>query len=449
MTSPDLQSKPTDHCPVPRKSPARIKLIIRDPSKLAVELALRFGGEVINADAMQIYKGLPIMTNKMTTIEQRGVPHHLLGALDEEQDIWPVSKFKSEATEIIHAIRQRGRLPIVVGGTHYYIDSLLFNCYAVPTDEEQPKEGEGEDYQGSAEHHPLLDGPPELILRRLREVDPVMADRWHPNETRKIRRSLEIYVQTGRRASDIYAEQERQRVERKKSNASWPALIFWVYTEPTTLEDRLRKRVDKMMGRGLLAEAEAKFDRLRELEANGTHVDKSKGIWQSVGMSDLEPFLNSAGRNKSLLGDCLEAMKVSTRKCAKNQLRWIRGKTIPALEEAGAKDCLYLVDTTDLSQWGANVVEPAAQVVGKYLDGAALPAPMSLSTTAQNVLVDSSHRKGVPCRKFCDVCKRPFTILQEWEAHLASRPHRRAVAGARRRALVVVAPDVEADAVSG
>src|SRR5689334_20221731 len=116
-----------------RRAPASRMSVLMSPaqaetdhSKLAVELATRYNGEIINADAMQMYKGLPIITNKLTTEEQRGIPHHLLGSIELHEDPWVVTQFKKEATRIISEIRGRGKLPIVVGGTSYYLDGLLF-----------------------------------------------------------------------------------------------------------------------------------------------------------------------------------------------------------------------------------------------------------------------------------------------------------------------------------
>ncbi|KAJ2901660.1 tRNA isopentenyltransferase [Zalerion maritima] len=396
-------------------------------SDLAVELALRFNGEIINADAMQMYRGMPIVTNKMTVEEQRGVPHHLLGIIDVNTDTWDISKFKPEASAIIHDIRKRGRLPIVVGGTHYYVDSLLFNDRAIEV--EEPADSE-------LSEHPILNGPPELIYQKLREVDPIMADRWHPNEIRKIRRSLQIFLRTGRRASDIYAEQERKRFENQQE-APWPALLFWVYTEPETLEERLRTRVDKMVDRGVLDEVQSQLDSFSQAASAKKNIDYTKGIWQSVGPKELKPYFKSAAKEPRLLNECLENMKVATRQCAKGQLRYIRLRTIRGLEQHGLSDSLYLVDSSDLSQWKEDVVEPAMQITNNFLAGTPLPLPTAVSTTARAVLLDNSHKKGVHCRKVCDTCNRTFTMEHEWEKHLKGRNHRRALQRARRRALVV------------
>ncbi|PHH84474.1 hypothetical protein CDD83_1891 [Cordyceps sp. RAO-2017] len=115
----------------PRRAPAEPLVVVlgatgTGKSELAVELATRFRGEIINADAMQLYEGLPILTNKMPVAERRGVPHHLLGHISAGDAPWDVDAFKRAATALMADIRRRGRLPILVGGTHYYVDPLLF-----------------------------------------------------------------------------------------------------------------------------------------------------------------------------------------------------------------------------------------------------------------------------------------------------------------------------------
>lgn len=161
-------------------------------SKLAIELATRFRGEIINADAMQLYKGLPIITNKVPVNERNGIPHHLLDHISIDKEPWSVDDFKREATKAIQEIRGRGKLPILVGGTQYYVNPLLFP--EVTLDEVQGD---------SSQTFPVLEDSTEAMLQELKRVDPAMAERWHPNDRRKIRRSLEIYLQTGRPASEF------------------------------------------------------------------------------------------------------------------------------------------------------------------------------------------------------------------------------------------------------
>lgn len=384
---------------------------------------------------MQMYTGLPIMTNKTTTTEQKGIPHHLLGMIDRCQEAWHASKFKLEANRVITEIRNRGCLPIMVGGTHYYIDSLLFQERLVHFEPSETSENQVNTAEG---RHPILDGPPELMLKMLKEVDPIMADRWHPNETRRIQRSLEIYLQTGRKASELYEEQRKIPVRSPNSDLGAP-LLFWVHSEFEVLEQRLRTRIDKMVSRGLLTEAEDQLVELYTMEKQQNRkIDRAYGIWQSIGLKELEPYFQTLPRSPKKLDECLETMKTATRQYAKSQLRWIKSKTIPSLRRNDMMDLLFVVDSSDLSRWKETAIEPALDITAKYLTEQSLPSPSSLSSTAQKVLQENVHQKAVFCREYCDVCNRVFTIQYEWEQHKRSRGHRKVLQRKRRQALVLV-----------
>ncbi|OAA58986.1 tRNA isopentenyltransferase [Niveomyces insectorum RCEF 264] len=511
-------------------------------SDLAVELACQFNGEIINADAMQMYRGLPVTTNKIATAEQRGVPHHLLGTIGLDEPTWRIDRFKQEATRTIRVIRERGRLPIVVGGSQYYTDGLLFEDRLVvdpaEADEDDGVEvGAVEADAGSGQQpHAILDGPTEDMLARLRDVDPVMADRWHPNDRRKIRRSLEIYLTTGRRASDIYAEQRRRQEDRERErekerartagagteakNGSeepgtscdpaaattppWPHLLFWVYTQPDVLDARLDARIDTMLARGLVQEAGDMYDTLQDYRARGVAVDRTKGIWQSIGFKEMEPYV-AALKRRAAEGDAegcakhdakginetdaelarlkhagLDGIKFGTRRYARYQLRWIKHKTIPLLRAAHALDRLYLLDSTDKARWQDDVAAPAVRLTAAFLELARahahdstnssgsgrlpppLPAPVDLSETARTVLtatIAASRQRPAAAaaagsnevfRQTCEVCRTTHLTEDEWTKHIKGHRHRRVLQKQKRRALVpVLAPPAESEPGSG
>ncbi|EJT70101.1 hypothetical protein GGTG_12274 [Gaeumannomyces tritici R3-111a-1] len=449
-------------------------------SDLAVELACRFNGEVINADAMQMYKGLPIITNKISAEEQRGIPHHLLDTIGLDEPTWTVHEFRHEADRVIREIRSRGRLPIVVGGTHYYADGLLFDDRLVTrADEAKANVGGDQEQQSdpqlSDEEPSLQDAPTETLLARLREVDPVIAERWHPNDRRKIWRSLQIYLTTGRRASDIYAEQQRRRDEAKQQQqqagstgdaaaaaaAPWNTLLFWVYSRRDVLNARLDRRVDAMLERGLVDETRELHDYYLDRVAAGGHVDRTSGIWQSIGFAQMEPYLDALRRQQQQQGgdddettsparlDALkrsgvEAVKGATRRYAKHQNRWITYKTLPLLQGEGALGHLFLVDSTDAgtgTAWAAEVADKARAVAERYLAGDALPAPESLSNTAADVLHASleavNGRRVTWGARTCDVCRATLVTEELWQTHISGNRHKRAVKAAQRRALAI------------
>ncbi|GAB1314436.1 tRNA dimethylallyltransferase, mitochondrial [Madurella fahalii] len=420
-------------------------------SDLAVELATKFNGEVINADAMQMYKGLPILTNKLTPEEQRGIPHHLLGSIQLHEEPWVVTRFKREATRTISEIRARGKLPIVVGGTSYYLDGLLFNDKLVESEDQQSPEGWVSNREELAAEYPVLTGPADAMLKKLREVDPVMADRWHPNDIRKIRTSLEIYFATGRRASDIYAEQRSKRELKRRSQdpgqgqSLGQLLLFWLYARREALNERLDKRVDKMVENGLLGETSEVYDYLQRRLASNETVDRSKGIWQSIGFRQFEPYLRALRETPDspelaklqLAG--IEDTKTATRQYARYQVRWMTYKTISSLQEEKLLDRLYLLDSSDIQRWSEEVLAKGVELTRQFLNDEELPQAVDVSETALEVLTDAiqrSNRQDTPCRKTCDFCQKTFLTEELWQGHIASRKHLKVVRAVKKRSLV-------------
>lgn len=421
--------------------------MIDSPLQLAVDLAVKFNGEIINADAMQMYRGLPIITNQITDEERRGIPHHLLATVDIDEPTWTNGVFAREATKHIREIRSRGRLPIVVGGSQYYISSLLFPGSLIdsPDDAEAPLHASQLEIE---QQYPILTAPTDLMLKRLREVDPVMADRWHPDDRRKIKRSLAIFLTTGRKASDIYAEQENAKAAADRVEHPWDTLLFWVYSDPEILKDRLDKRVDKMERSGLIHEVRELHKHLMEKAAAGEAVDRTRGIWQSIGFKQYEPFLiaeNDGADPADLAKLRLESMdltKIATRQYARYQLKWLRTKTFPELKENNALDLLYLVDSSEASKFADKVLSPAANITQAYLHGVDLPEPASISTTAQSVLSaftpDALTVKPKYQPRSCDVCHMTLQTEDQWTKHIGGRRHRRALRQKSRTALIVL-----------
>jgi tRNA dimethylallyltransferase len=419
---------------------------------------------------MQMYKGLPIITNKLREEEQRGIPHHLLGSIGLDEDPWVMTQFRREATRIISDIRDRGKTPIVVGGTSYYIDGLLFGR-VVGDEKEAGSDGgaAGLIRDELAARYPILNASAEEMLAKLREVDPVMADKWHPNDYRKIRTSLEIYFSTGRRASDIYAEQQRAKESRRQASSATgephplgDLLLFWLYAQRDALNARLDQRVDKMMRDGLLTETAEVYDYLQCRLATGETIDRSKGIWQSIGFRQFEPYHAAVAQHKATTQDSapnpsaqpdpaleklkqtgVEDTKTATRQYAKYQVRWITLKTLPALREEGLLNRFYVLDSSDIARWSAEVRDKAVSLAQQFLDGKAeaMPSPEDLSETAREVLAGSAERQtraaGTPCRKVCEVCDNKVLLTEElWQAHISGKKHQKNVRAARRRQLV-------------
>lgn len=392
-----------------------------------------------------MYEGLPIATNKLPFSERKSVPHHLLGCVKWNEDPWTVGKFVAAASGIIPDIAARGKLPIIVGGTNYYIQSLLFARSLVNSDVEQ------QTAQAQEKDWPVLASSTSDMLQELRKIDPAQALRWHPNDRRKIRHSLEVYLTSGRKPSDLYREQRAaiaassaSRVSEGEhcasiegSNKDAPSLlrfdplILWIYADLDKLSSRLNQRVDKMIQAGLVEEVESMHCVLQEQEQGGIHVDQTTGIWSAIGFKELLSYV-SAPQNGELGVDELERMKIqgeeqtriATRQYARRQQRWIRGKLLRALEEHNALDRMVPLDGSELSLWHEKVEAPANAVVSAFLDGEHIPKATTMSGFESDILVPNA--KPEIQARYCEACKMTLMTLKEWAAHPKSKKHRRA-----------------------
>lgn len=418
-----------------------------------MDLAERFNGEVVNGDAMQMYRGLPIITNKISLEEQRGIPHHLLGLVDVNERPWTVEDFVSKALSTIDDIHRRQRLPILVGGTHYYLQSLLFpdNLAQPPRtrfdDTQKVKSNEGE--------WPILNASTSEMYAKLREVDPIMADRWHPNDRRKIQRSLEIYLQNGKKASTIYDEQRRRKhgtdvnqtggVDLVRTSLRFPTLMLWTHASKDVLNTRLDERVAKMVEEGLVDEAK-ELDRVRKArETYGHPIDLTRGVWACIGYKEFHGYLTETNRNsvntarlERLLAEAVEQTQTATRQYARNQLRWIRIKFVNALNDAAAKDLLFTLDTSKPSRRNDLVLNPACTCMKSFLDGHKLPDPRKVCPDAGELLVprqeyDLGQRRDLWKRQTCELCGVTAVTENAWQQHMGGRSHQKKFKTQRRR----------------
>lgn len=387
-----------------------------------------------------MYKGLPIATNKITDEERRGIPHHLLGCIGLEEEPWTVSKFVGEAGKIVDEMRGRGKLPVLVGGTHYYTQSLLYrnvNLKELENDERISTEGQEKRWT-------ILQKSGEEMLEELQKVDPIMAAKWHPNDTRKIRRSLEIWLETGKSASELYAEQRATKpatvpmgVIDNAENGTFKAhpplrhdtLVFWLYDDPEILKERLNKRMDEMTKQGLLEEVETMERAYRDLGKTGLKMDTTKGIWVAIGYKEFKEHLEAirSGANEIQLQKTrqsgIELTQIATRQYAKRQDRWIRLKLFQSFRDVQAVDKFFLLDRSDASK---SVETTACDIAGAFLAGEALPDPSSLSTAATILNSDKviGADRATNYTRHCELCGTTVTTAIDWELHLKSKKHK-------------------------
>ena len=262
---------------------------------LSVALAKEFGGEVVNADSMQIYRGLDIGTAKPTAEERQGIPHHLMDFLPPEAP-YSVADFTAAAAPLIEQLNSAGKLPIVTGGTGLYITSLMKGTAFAPekTDPAIRARLQTEaDEQGSA-----------ALYARLQQIDPAYAEKLHPNNLPRVIRALELFEATGRRMS----EQQRAALAAEPPYRS--LFICLTCRDRAELYRRIDRRVDSMLQNGVLEEAKLVYD-IRETYRTAA---------QAIGYKEFFPYF--AGEMP--LNDCVNRLKQATRNYAKRQLTWFR-----------------------------------------------------------------------------------------------------------------------------
>lgn len=259
-----------------------------------IALAKILNGEIVSADSMQIYKGMDIATAKPSAEELQAVPHHLIGFLDRNE-CFSVADYVKLADEKIREIISRNKLPIIVGGTGLYIDSLVDNI--------QFCEIEGNpEIRRNLENQALIYGN-EKLLERLFEIDSETASQLHANNLKRIIRAIEVYEVTGRKISDL-------RKESRCCESPYRWLMFGLTAKNRQyLYDRINLRTDMMVEKGLVQEAESIY---LESDIRTAH--------QAIGFKELIPYF----QKKASLEECIDKIKLETRHYAKRQLTWFR-----------------------------------------------------------------------------------------------------------------------------
>ncbi|MBD5099328.1 MAG: tRNA (adenosine(37)-N6)-dimethylallyltransferase MiaA [Clostridiales bacterium] len=263
---------------------------------LAAELALRFGGEVVSADSMQVYRGMDIGTAKPTQDEMLGVPHHMLDVASPAEN-YSVARYVADAVPIVDDILARGKLPIVAGGTGLYIDHLVAGRQFAPFAADS---GLREELQARARAEGLA-----ALRAELEQVDPEATARIHPNDEKRIIRALEVYLSTGVTIT------QHDRESREVPPRYTPLTIALNFRERPWLWERIDRRVDEMMERGLEGE-------VRSLLADG--IPRDCTAMQAIGYKELAAAILE-GRPVSAGA---EEVKLRSRQYAKRQLTWFR-----------------------------------------------------------------------------------------------------------------------------
>lgn len=264
-------------------------------TKASIGLAKAVGGEIISADSMQVYKHMDIGSAKIRKEEMDGVPHHLVDILEPDEE-FHVARFQQLAKEAMEEIYSRNHVPIIVGGTGFYIQALLYDIDFTEGEEDTS-------YREEMEAFAAEQGA-EALHEKLRQVDPKSADTIHANNVKRVIRALEFYHQTG---SPISEHNEKERQKESPYNFAY----FVLNDERARLYKRIDKRVDQMMDEGLVAEVEA----LKNLGYTRDMVSM-----QGLGYKEILAYLEG----ECSLDEAVYILKRDTRHFAKRQLTWFR-----------------------------------------------------------------------------------------------------------------------------
>lgn len=262
---------------------------------LAIDLAQKLNGEIVSADSMQIYRRMDVGTAKATAEEQAAVPHHMIDIVEPWEN-YSVSRYVGDAAKCCEDILSRGKLPVICGGTGLYIDSLL----------------SGRNFGDSPEGSELRDelnakydsAGGEAMLKELSVFDPERAAKLAPNDKKRIVRAFEVYLLTG---ETITEHDEKTRLLPPRYEAEFRILGTG---DRAALYQRIDARVDSMMEKGLVAEAE---ELLKTVSPEATSM-------QAIGYKEIASYL----RGELSLDEAVELIKQSSRRYAKRQLTWFR-----------------------------------------------------------------------------------------------------------------------------
>ncbi len=264
-------------------------------TKLSIELAKVLNAEIISGDSMQIYRGMNIGTAKITQEEMEGVPHHLIDIKNPDES-FSTADFQQLVREKIEEIAARGRLPMIVGGTGLYIQSVIYDY--------EFADRESESLIRERLEHEAEEKGMDVLYEQLRRIDPVSAEKIHINNKRRVVRALEVYKTTGKPFSEHIASQQQTLL--------YDVALVGLMMERGQLYARINERVDIMMKQGLLEEVKGLYEE---------GIRDTQSI-QAIGYKELYQYLE----NRLTLDEAIEQLKQNSRRYAKRQLTWFRNK---------------------------------------------------------------------------------------------------------------------------
>lgn len=291
-------------------------------TRLSVEIAKHYDGEIISADSMQIYKKMDVGTAKVKEEEKQGIPHYMIDIVDPNVE-FSVAEYEKMTKPIIDNIYNRGKIPIVVGGTGLYIDSLIYTMNF-------------SDFVNNHEFRNALKNivsvyGNEYLFNKLKKIDPIVAKKLHPNDIRRVIRALEVYQFTGKTISH-YQEQSSNRLNTKYN----PIMIGLNYRDRNKLYKKIDNRVDEMIKNNLVDEV------VNLLKIGYNKYDTSM---QALGYKEFVEYLDG----KITLDEAIENLKKRTRRYAKRQITWFKSYKIIKW--------FYIDDFSDFDELKKNIID--------------------------------------------------------------------------------------------
>ena len=447
-------------------------------SRLAIEIAQRFKGQIISADSMQVYKGLDIVTNKVTDEEQQQAQHHMINFLDP-MSRYSVIDFRNKSLDIINSVHKQQELPIIVGGTNYYIESILWKSFILGPTLKSAKRNfeEPVDSNLTDNNDTLIDSEAKMLgtsalktrhlpedledvdkffskpiyndgfahvdsaslWRILEKVDPQSAHIFHPHDKRRIIRSLQVIQESKKNYSQVLEDVNRSD-HGDKASLGGPlrydaTLVIWLHCDNDILDKFLDERVDKMLDRGLLAELENFHDDYNKQRLiDGQEPEYDKGVFQTIGFKEfhnyliLDPDVKASHKGNEILRKAIERMKISTRQYARRQLKWIRRRFL----QSGTRDLppLFKLNTAfDEEVWLKQVQKPAFDIVARFIDNQEITGDL----LAYKKEPEKQETTNAPGKYHCEVCDRTFIGSYCIDTHLKSRMHQKRLGQSKRR----------------
>ncbi len=265
-------------------------------TKLSIQIAKTFNGEIISGDSMQIYRSMDIGTAKIKAAEMEGIPHHLLNIKDPTES-YSTAEYQVKVRRLIKEITERGKLPIIVGGTGLYIQSVIYDYHF-------SEQSSNSSLREQLEKEAIEKGI-DVLVERLRLIDPISAEKIHPNNHRRVIRALEIFMTSGKTMSEYIEEQDLGEL-------LYNVALIGLTMDREVLYHRINQRVDMMMTDGLLQEVSTLYSKgLRDVQSI-----------QAIGYKELYQYLDGM----MTLEEAIDLLKRNSRRYAKRQLTWFRNK---------------------------------------------------------------------------------------------------------------------------